>query len=304
MQSELNHLIEKYPAVWEGVKKEILPPIEKRDIERLKILEKDSVRTLRSWAQKIEKSHQNPQILAAAQLPTVTSRMKILSIQSFYENTLRAGIEGSKPLSFKNRWISNRLFFEEGLVRKPVSMLLFKCLWPLVSQKARLLSLLNEVGIYNFYSQALVDALIKVIDGRKTIEIAAGEGSLTRFLNRRGIPVVATDDYSWSSRIKIPSFVVEMDAVRALRDYSPQVVICSWPPPDNSFEQEIFKQPQVETYILITSQHRYAAGDWAAYESQKNFTMTMDKHLSRLLLPPEANSAVYVFKKSDSALGR
>ncbi len=298
MQSELNELIQKFPHAWESVKAEILPAMENKNFDDLKASEVKAHAVLKSWDKRIKQSHNNPQILALANLPRVESRMKILCIQDIYETLLRRSIEGDKPLSFKNRWISNFLFFVTDLKRKPVSLNFFKCLWPFVSQKGRVLSLVNEVGIYGFFSSKFIDELIKLIGVETALEIAAGDGTLTRFLHERGVPVVATDDYSWKARIKIPEFVEKIDAVNALRKHPSKVVLCSWPPPDNSFEKEVFKNPSVELYILITSRHQYAAGNWSAYKNQNNFLMTYDAKLSALIVPKECDSAVYLFKRT------
>jgi hypothetical protein len=45
-----------------------------------------------------------------------------------------------------------------------------------------------------------------------------------------------------------------MDAVTALRQHAPEVVICSWPPARNTFEREIFRTRSVQMYLVIASQ--------------------------------------------------
>ena len=87
-------------------------------------------------------------------------------------------------------------------------------------------------------------------------------------------------------------------AAAALRERAPAVVICSWPPAGNPFEQFVFKTASVELYIVIASRSEFAAGNWAAYRGQDAFTMRLDEELSRLVLPPEIASAVYVFERS------
>jgi hypothetical protein len=88
-----------------------------------------------------------------------------------------------------------------------------------------------------------------------------------------------------------------MDAETALRKHAPQVVICSWPPAQNSFEREIFRTSSVELYIVIASQHRFASGNWADYIAQKSFDFEQTEELSRLVLPPELGSMVSVFTR-------
>ena len=48
---------------------------------------------------------------------------------------------------------------------------------------------------------------------------------------------------------------------------------------------------------MISSRHRFAAGDWDAYDAQDAFEMTLDEELSRLVLPPELEAAVYLFRR-------
>ena len=108
--------------------------------------------------------------------------------------------------------------------------------------------------------------------------------------------ITATDDRSWRA-IRFTDDVVQLDARDALRSHQPEIVICSWPPPGNPFERDIFTTPSVQLYIVISSRHRFAAGDWNAYEQQPHFVFSTDRDLSRLVLPPELEAAVYVFEK-------
>ena len=73
--------------------------------------------------------------------------------------------------------------------------------------------------------------------------------------------------------------------------------MCSFPPPGNRFERRILEAPHVETYVVLGSRQRHAAGDWKAYEEQQAFTWAIDERLSRMLLPPEIDPAVLVFKR-------
>ena len=58
--------------------------------------------------------------------------------------------------------------------------------------------LVEPRGIYCFYSGALVARLAALIGARSCVEIAAGDGTLSRFLRDAGVDVVATDDASWT----------------------------------------------------------------------------------------------------------
>lgn len=293
----LNELIRQFPNEWNQVRAEVIPLIENPDPEKLKNFASQATLTTSYWRQRIQKSQSHPNLTKEAKKRIIQSQMKSLALDQFYQTLLRSKIEGKKPLSFKNRWIANQLFFARGLERKPASLLLSKWLWPWMSQKGKFLSLVNEAGIYCFYSKALVRELAQQIGKTKCLELAAGDGTLTNFLIAQGVRVEATDDYSWSHKIKFTSSIQKIEAVRALKKYSPQTVICSWPPAGNSFEAEIFKTKSVNLYIVIGSQYSFATGNHEAYQNQKSFSMSHDLKLSNSVLPQELNNAVYVFRR-------
>jgi len=193
--------------------------------------------------------------------------------------------------------VLQRLFFRRGLERRPVSMLAYAVLWPLARQRRYVMPLVRPRGIYCFYSAALVRRLTKLIGPRETLEIAAGDGTLTRLLKERGVDVVATDNQSWSRSIDYPDHVARQDAVSALRARKPQVVVCSWPPVGNVFEREVFRTPSVETYIVVGSSRETGSGNWFDYRRQTGFQFVHDYSLSRLVLPRYQGNAVLVFQR-------
>ena len=198
-----------------------------------------------------------------------------------------------------NRWngvLAQRLFFAHDLVRKPVSMKAHRIVWPLLGQRRLLLPLVRRHGIYCFYSRAFVKVLAELAADRPILEIAAGDGTLTRFLREQGVNVRATDDYSWSHHVEFDQSVERMSAAKALRTYAPAVVVCSWPPPDNEFERAVFATPSVDLYVAIVSGTRGNAGAWHAYEEQADFEVVSDPSLSRLVLPSGLNE-VLVFRR-------
>ena len=74
-------------------------------------------------------------------------------------------------------------------------------------------------------------------------------------------------------------------------------MLCSWPPANNDFERAVFNTRSVELYIVIGSRHQFAAGNWATYEQQTAFELEESLELSRLVLPPELDAAVYLFRR-------
>jgi hypothetical protein len=133
------------------------------------------------------------------------------------------------------------------------------------------------------------------------VEIAAGDGTLSRFLAARGAAIRATDDQSWSHAVTYPADVERLDAAAALSRHAPRAVLCSFPPPGNAFERKVFTTPSVELYVVVTTRHRFAAGDWGAYEAQDRFDWAEDRALSALVLPPELDPAVLVFRRKTRA---
>jgi hypothetical protein len=50
---------------------------------------------------------------------------------------------------------------------------------------------------------------------------------------------------------------------------------------------------------VVSSVSEHAAGNWGDYRRQTAFDVVADPELSRLVLPPEIGSAVYVFTRRD-----
>lgn len=204
---------------------------------------------------------------------------------------------GRVRFNLVNGYVAQKLLFARDLERKPVSLRWFRLVWPLLWQRRLLMPLVAPKGMYCFYSRPLIRELAGLAGGRRTLEVGAGDGALARFLTDAGVDLVATDDFSWSHNIEYPENVRQLTARDALRTYRPEVVICSWPPPGNPFERQIFKTPSVDVYITIGGQDEFAAGNWDDYRAQSEFTFEEVPALSRLVLPPEARSAVYVFRR-------
>lgn len=201
-----------------------------------------------------------------------------------------------------NLWdgfILQRVLFKKGLERKPVSLLVFKLLWPLIINKKILMPLVNKKGIYCFYSKQLLNQIANLIGNTKCLEIGAGDGTLTNFLRGVGVTCDATDDYSWEHYINYPAYVEKLEATQALAKYKPDTVICSWPPPGNPFEKSIFAMESVKLYIVIATKNPAFAGNHDTYQEQKGFTMEYSQQLSSLVLPPSEDHAIYIFRRID-----
>ncbi|GAA3390343.1 SAM-dependent methyltransferase [Cryptosporangium minutisporangium] len=227
----------------------------------------------------------------------IRQRMTAAAIRQLALSAATGIRSGRVRFGLVNGYVAQKLLFSRDLDRRPVSMRLFRLVWPLLWQRRLLMPLVGRKGIYCFYSRELLTELVRMAGGRPCLEIAAGDGTLARFLRDQGADVTATDDYSWKHAIDFPGDVERLDAAKALRRYQPAVVFCSWPPAGNGFEREVFATESVELYVVISSKHEYAAGDWASYRRQRSFDFAEDSTLSRLVLPPELDSAVYVFRR-------
>lgn len=297
--ASLEELMAAWPAEWRTVGEALVAATATGRPEAVEAFVRQAGEAAAPWRGRIEQSHGNPEVVAAALPRLAAARLARLAA----ERTLLAAATGQAQGTVRlGRWsgtLIQALLFGRGLERRPVPMRAFGWVWPLVTQRRLLMPLVQPRGIYCFYSLELVKALAALVDGRPALEIAAGDGTLSRFLAARGVPVTATDDQSWSHAVTYPPEVERLDAAAALRRHRPRVVLCSFPPPGNAFERRVFLTPEVELYVVVTTRHRFAAGDWAAYEAQRAFAWGVDEALSRLVLPPELDPAVLVFRRTE-----
>ncbi len=293
----LDTLIARFPQEWEIVGRNLVTATAShrtQDIEAFILRAREEAAP---WLRRVQKSHENPKVLASALPAIVCARMAFLAAQRAVQAAALGGSSGRVRFGLWSGFWVQKLFFSRGLTRKPVSLRAFRRWWPWITQKRLLMPLVEPKGIYAFYSQELIAALAARIGARACLEIAAGDGTLTRFLAGAGVRVRATDDHSWSHAIQFPEEVEKLDASQALLRYQPRVVLCAFPPPHNTFEREVFCTPSVDLYIVLTTQHEFAAGDWAAYENQSDFVPQSSPDLDRLLLPPMIDPRVLVFER-------
>jgi hypothetical protein len=299
--ASLEALMERFPGEWRAVGEALVAATAAGRPEALEAFVRGAREAAAPWQDRVGRSHANPEVVAAALPRLAAARMARLAA----ERTLLAAATGQGGGTVRlGRWsgtLIQALFFGRGLARRPVPMRAFRWVWPLVTQKRLLMPLVQRRGIYCFYSLELVKALAALIGDRPALEIAAGDGTLTRFLTARGVAVRASDDQSWGHAVTYPAEVERLDAAAALQRHRPGAVLCSFPPPGNGFERRVFTTPGVDLYVVVTTRHRFAAGDWAAYQRQTAFEWGVDEALSRLVLPPELDPAVLVFRRRPSA---
>ncbi len=300
----LSELCEKYPEEWTIVQRDISAAYKRSRSEEQppKRLNRssNSATTLPKPARRKPRAGK---ALDPALSQYIRNRMAQMAIKN-YGLIAAAGIkEGVIRFTWLNGFIIKGLLFARELERKPASLFWFRLMWPLVWQKKRLMPLAEPEGIYCFYSRQLIEKLAVLIGSRSCLEIAAGDGTLTQFLKNHGVRITATDNCSWKHAVHYPDSVVKRDAREALKAYAPEAVICSWPPADNDFERRVFKTRSVQIYIVIGSRLRFAAGNWNDYKRQSAFTFEEEEALSRLVLPPELGSAVYIFRRQTKCKG-
>jgi hypothetical protein len=280
---------ERFPAEWAQVQRELAEVVDAGDVEAVKAYAARVARPAKVRDEREAVSALARQRLAAGAL----KQMGVAAATGVSAGRVRFGLLSG--------WLAQRLLFRGGgLERKPVSMTAFRLGWPLVRNKRFLMPLVEPRGIYCFYSRPLVARLAELIGDRACVEIAAGDGTLARFLRDAGADVVATDDFSWKQTApggERAGDVVRQDARTALRERRPQVVLCSWPPAGNAFERHVFATDSVETYVVIGAGGEFGTGAWADYRAQEAFTFAEDPELSRLVLPPEIEPAVLVFRR-------
>lgn len=295
----LDELCARCPEDWAVVQQDISAIIGRGAAEELKVyLERLSAPAVSP--KPFHAKQQNNKSIEVALSQLVRSRMAHEAVKKLCLSTLAAdtGVtKGKLRFNLFNGYVAQKLLFARKLERKPVSMFWFRLLWPIVWQKKRLMPLVQPKGIYCFYSRELIDALAELIGSRSCLEIGAGDGTLSRFFKNRGVRITATDNYSWKNAVESAEDVIKLDAREALGSYAPEVVICSWPPSGNDFERQVFNTPSVQLYIVIGSRYQFAFGNWSDYRKQPLFDIEEDKKLGALVLPPELESAVYVFRR-------
>ncbi|MBO9531500.1 MAG: hypothetical protein J7513_00800 [Solirubrobacteraceae bacterium] len=292
----LAELREAFPYEWEVVERELGD-----------VLSGGDPALLAAYAQKVARpapvragSPRSPSGLDAKLAASVRQRMAAAAVRSI---SLRAatGTTGN-VVRFSTRAgkLAQGLFFERGLERKPVSMRRFRLTWPLIGdERSKLMPLVQPQGIYCFFSGEFIKALAELIGDRPALEIAAGDGTLSRFLRARGTAIRATDDHSWGA-VRFPDDVERLDARAALRDAQPRVVVCSWPPSGNDFERAVFETASVERYVVVGNRQTAGWGDQAAYAAaaEHGFAHRDAPELARLVLPPEIEPVVLVFERA------
>ena len=288
----LEELQQRYPEDWDLAERELAAAVNDKDKARLDQLMRplDAMPKRRQRQQPVSKQEARD-----LQHKLIRQRMCAVAIERYLKGSLRD--PKAAHLGLADRLLLRLIFFRAGWRRKLISPFLFRHLWPRVKCKNLLMPMAEAHGIYNFFSGALLTELAREIGAAKCLEIAAGDGFLTRALRQRGVDIRATDDHSWAGKGILFDGVEKRDAAAALNVHQPEIVLCAWPPARNNFEQHVFQTPSVRRYILIASDNRTLAGNWPLYQALADFSMEKNAALTRHLYPPEAHGAVYIFDR-------
>lgn len=295
--ASLQELMERYPDEWQQTGPELVSALEVSRPQSLQAYTEKAGSIEGTWHHRIRNSRYNTKVIESAKPHLIRSRMAILASKQCYQAAALGKASGKVRFNLINGYIIQKLLFSTHLTRKPASLKQFRFWWRFVTQKRLLMPLVQTKGIYCFYSRELLDKICAFIGDRTCLEIGAGDGTLARFLAEKGVRVRATDDHSWNHAIQYPETVERLGAKQALVKYQPECVICSWPPAGNTFEQKIFSTRSVELYIVIGSRHGFASGNWHSYAAQDRFDWAIDNDLSSLVIPPELDSAVLIFRR-------
>jgi hypothetical protein len=293
----LAELKARYPEDWLAVSDDLAEIIAAAQPERLQAYIAGLAAPVAVSAKGVGRRPDQRKLEAAALTRLVRHRMVHLALKNSVLSAAAKGKTGKIRFNWLNGFVAQKLLFDHDLVRKPVSLSWFRLVWPLLWQRDLLMPLVEAKGIYCFYSRPLIEALANMIGDRACLEIAAGDGTLSRFLADAGVNVTATDDYSWKHAVSYPEAVLKLDAGQALKRFRPRVVVCSWPPANNGFERLVLADPGVELYIVIGSRHDFATGNWSDYRAQTAFDLSADEGLAGLVLPPELAAMVYLFRR-------
>lgn len=294
---DTNYLVSTYPDLKDLVLQDFNSLNKDQDKKQIVTLI-ESYKSKASLAvKKIKGSNGNPSTINSFLPEIIKARIALRIIEQVYISTKKTDMKGPVRFKLLDGYILQKLLFEKDFRRKPVSLAWFRFFWTFISDKKILMPLVNQKGIYCFYSKDFIKDLSAFLETKKTLEVGAGDGTLTRFLTEAGISCTASDDYSWKDFIDYPDFVERMDALEAIRVHRPDTVLCSWPPPGNSFEKNIFLNDSVKTYIVIGSRNPLISGNHEAYASVKNFQMSTLEDLGKKIIPFSEDNVVYLFQR-------
>ena len=299
--TSIESLMRRYPEQWDGVKDSISRALNAENPEIVSELLTKADTNARSWHNRVKVASQITKARTEALPHLVKSRMIHLAVKKVLDRSLNAG-NSDIVQSKLDKILCNFLFYAPYGQHRPASSLAVKTLWPAVRDKTAAVAKAKKLGFYCLYTDKFINFVRKVSKDQNVLEIAAGSGILTLLLQKSGVACRATDDLSWGHAVRFGRHVEDLDAAKALKKYNPIVVLCSWPPPENSFEESVFLSASVDTYIVVGSKHHFATGARDHYLKQKDFTMEVVACPDKLLAPPGLDGEVLLFTRKMSVV--
>jgi hypothetical protein len=180
------------------------------------------------------------------------------AFERFARDLVRLPLPGEGPLDY---------LLPEARWRELISRVPDEAAW--------LMALSQAAGVYFFPSREWVRALmryLKFLRVTRLLEAGAGRGylsaALTPLCTGAGIKFLAIDrgDGEFVSGLPIYSAVEQGDALVAIREFKPEVVVYAWPPPGQSVAG-ICQLPFLHYLILVGETEGGATGareDWQA----------------------------------------
>lgn len=150
----------------------------------------------------------------------------------------------------------------------------------------------SEENIFHAFCYEFVGNLIREIKKLgirdKVVEVCAGNGKLSYWLWCFGVPLVATDDYSWEDEIFMrPGYVERLSHQEALRKYNPELVIGCWIPLHSTIAMDVLDWKSVKYYIDIGEECTGVEELWnrndvehSSIRSANNFKMSRTEYSS------------------------
>ena len=108
-------------------------------------------------------------------------------------------------------------------------------------------------NFFQFYSNEFIEHIvetIKKLNACKIVEIGAGDGFLSFFLKKRGIDIVATDNFIRPYIDRRPH-VEKLDHKSALEKYNPDLVVINWEELDGTYSIDVLEYPPVKCLLWI-----------------------------------------------------
>ena len=122
----------------------------------------------------------------------------------------------------------------------------------------------NKNQLFQFWNKQLLDSIadeIRQLKPKTVLDVCAGDGMLAKALHNRGLPIIASDNYSWPFE-KRHFKIHKLDHKKALEKFQPDIVIGCWMPLHTDWTPDFRKTKSVKHYIQIGEVEACCGGNW------------------------------------------